>query len=300
MKLALTLTTVEAETEEAVGTDAAEGATNEKGHIRYEHLPLQTKAGHDIYVEVLSNTYWVNHNRLIQFNIRDIEERRAAEIVRLKIEGRLIRAKKMEAIASLAGGMAHQFNNALFVIAANFNLLEANAPKLAILDWMMPERDGAEVCRRIRKIKTSIPTYIILLTALGSKKDIIKGFEVGADDYVVKPFDNDELQARIKAGHRIIELQTALAEKEKLQDVMEMAGAVCHELNQPLQSISIYSEILMMDIDKKNPTYEKIKEIKGQVDRMGEITKKLMHITKYETKGYLRGQIIDIDKASKQ
>ena len=78
-----------------------------------------------------------------------------------------------------------------------------------------------------------------------------------------------------------------------------MAGAVCHEFNQPLQSISTYSELLMMEIDKKNPTYEKIKEIKGQVARMGGITKKLMHITKYETKGYLMGQIIDIDKASK-
>ena len=78
-----------------------------------------------------------------------------------------------------------------------------------------------------------------------------------------------------------------------------MSDAVCHELNQPLQSISTYSELLMMDMDKENPSYEKITVIKGQVDRMGEITKKLMHITKYETKGYLRGQIIDIDKASK-
>jgi hypothetical protein len=111
-----------------VETDAAGGATNEKGHIRYEHRPLQTKEGCHTYVEVLSNTYWVNHNRLIQFNIRDIKERREAEIVRLKIEGRLRRAKEMEAIAALAGGMAHHFNNALFVIAANFNLPEANAP----------------------------------------------------------------------------------------------------------------------------------------------------------------------------
>ena len=87
--------------------------------------------------------------------------------------------------------------------------------------------------------------------------------------------------------------------REKLQCIIEMSGAVCHELNQPLQSISTYSELLMMDIDKENPSYEQIKKIKGQVDRMGEITKKLMNITKYETKGYPMGQIIDIDKASK-
>ena len=89
-------------------------------------------------------------------------------------------------------------------------------------------------------------------------------------------------------------------QREKLQGVLEMSGAVCHELNQPLQSISTYSELLMMDIDTENPSYEQIKKIKGQVDRMGEITKKLMRVTKYETKDYLRGQIIDIDKASKQ
>jgi hypothetical protein len=65
-KLALTLTIVEAETEEAVETDAAGGVTNEKGHIRYEHPPLQTKEGRYIHVEVLSNTHWINHKRLIQ------------------------------------------------------------------------------------------------------------------------------------------------------------------------------------------------------------------------------------------
>jgi signal transduction histidine kinase len=95
------------------------------------------------------------------------------------------------------------------------------------------------------------------------------------------------------------EKEAARIETEKLIAVIEMAGAVCHEFNQPLQSISTYSELLMMDMDTKNPTYEKIKEIKGQVDRMGKITKKLMNITKYETKDYLMGQIIDIDEASK-
>ncbi len=156
-----------------------------------------------------------------------------------------------------------------------------NAPKLAILDWMMPEIDGAEVCRRLRKIETSTPTYIILLTSFGSKKDIIKGLEAGADDYITKPFDNDELHARIKAGRRIIELQVALAEKEKFKGVLEIPRAVCHEMNEPLQVAGILSELILSDMASDYPLYATIGKIKGQIDRMGTITKNLMHVTKY-------------------
>ena len=177
-------------------------------------------------------------------------------------------------------------------------LQSTDAPKLVILDWMMPGMDGIEVCRKLRQMETIIPTYVILLTALDDKKDLIEGFDVGADDYIAKPFDNDELRARINVGRRIIGLQTTLAEKEKLQGVIEMAGAVCHEMNQPIQAISGFSELLMMDIEDDSPFYKKIKGIQEQTERMGEITKKLMSITKYETKDYLKRKIVDIDRSS--
>ena len=77
-----------------------------------------------------------------------------------------------------------------------------------------------------------------------------------------------------------------------------MAGAVCHELNQPLQVVSGNTELLLMDITEDNPLYGNIKTIKEQVHLMGEITKKLMKVTKYRTKDYLTSKIIDIDKAS--
>ena len=88
-------------------------------------------------------------------------------------------------------------------------------------------------------------------------------------------------------------------EREKLEGILELAGAVCHELNQPLQSISGYSELLLMDMDDSHPLYARIAKIKQQVNRMGEITSKLMGIATYETKDYLSGKIIDIDKAAK-
>ena len=92
--------------------------------------------------------------------------------------------------------------------------------------------------------------------------------------------------------------EEAQVEKEKLSAVIETAGAVCHEINQPLMVISGYSEILQMDLSEDNPQYEILKNISDQICRLGEITKKLRCITKYKTKSYLKGNIIDIDEAS--
>ncbi len=177
-------------------------------------------------------------------------------------------------------------------------LLDADAPKLVLHDWMKPDKDGIEVCHMVRQKETT-PSYIILLTGKGNKTDITKGLESGADDYIVKPYDIGELQARINGGQRMIGLQNVLTEKEKLNGVIEMAGAVCHEMNQPLQVISGLSELLLMDVTQNNPLYKNIQGIKDQIDRMGGITKKLMNITRYETKDYLKGSIVDIDKSSK-
>ena len=90
----------------------------------------------------------------------------------------------------------------------------------------------------------------------------------------------------------------ALVEKEKLQGIIEISGAICHELSQPIQVISGNSELVLMEILKDNPIYENIRIIKEQAIYMGEITKKLRNITKYQTKEYLKSKIVDIDKAS--
>jgi signal transduction histidine kinase len=90
-------------------------------------------------------------------------------------------------------------------------------------------------------------------------------------------------------------------QREKLQGVLELAGAVCHELNQPIQAIAGHSELALMDLPKDNPLYERIRTINEQINKMGDITKKLMEITRYETEDYIGGtKIIDIDKASKK
>ena len=92
-------------------------------------------------------------------------------------------------------------------------LREKDAPRIAILDWMMPGLDGIEVCRHVRALTSPDTPYLILLTAKGSKTDIVNGLQAGADDYIVKPFDREELRARVQAGARILTLQASLASR---------------------------------------------------------------------------------------
>lgn len=173
-------------------------------------------------------------------------------------------------------------------------------PRLILLDWMLPEMDGIELCETIRASTSGAETsYIILLTARAEKRDVVAGLQAGADDYIVKPFNSDELRVRINAGKRIIELQDALDRRAKIQGVLEMAGAVCHEMNQPLQAITGYLDLIMMEEDSRGQVYERLRLMRDQVNRMGLITRKLMRITTYETREYTQGtKIIDIDKSA--
>ena len=92
-------------------------------------------------------------------------------------------------------------------------LQSADAPRLALLDWMMPEMDGIDICKSVRSVPTDSPPYIILLTAKTSKESIVEGLDSGADDYVTKPFDRAELFARLQVGCRILELQSTLTDR---------------------------------------------------------------------------------------
>jgi sigma-B regulation protein RsbU (phosphoserine phosphatase) len=100
-------------------------------------------------------------------------------------------------------------------------LQQADNPTLAILDWMMPELDGPSICRRIRSERPAANLYLIVLTSLERRQDIITGLDAGADDYIVKPFHADELHARINVGMRVISLRERLdARVAELQDAL--------------------------------------------------------------------------------
>ncbi len=101
-------------------------------------------------------------------------------------------------------------------------LEQPDAPMLAILDWMMPKMEGAEICRKFRQLPHSEITYIIMLTSKGSKNDIVEGLKAGANDYITKPFDHDELHARIQVGKKMVQLQKSLEKRvRELQEAIE-------------------------------------------------------------------------------
>lgn len=92
-------------------------------------------------------------------------------------------------------------------------LRRPDAPQIAVLDWMMPNLDGLDVCRAVRAAKRPTEPYLIILTARSSQEDVIRGLQAGADDYLTKPIDRGELEMRLQVAVRVISLQQRLAER---------------------------------------------------------------------------------------
>jgi len=98
-----------------------------------------------------------------------------------------------------------------------------DAPELAVLDWMMPGVEGIEICRRLRTTPGFELVYVILVTSRGGKEDLSYGLAAGANDYITKPFDPVELQARVRVGERMVRLQRSLAAR-----ITEVEAALAH------------------------------------------------------------------------
>jgi len=103
-------------------------------------------------------------------------------------------------------------------------LARDDAPRIAILDWMMPEIDGLEVCRRVHASKPERPPYLIMLTTRGSKDDLSAGLRAGANDYIAKPFSTNELIARLDVGCRFVALEDRFA--AKVQELERAAAQI--------------------------------------------------------------------------
>jgi PAS domain S-box-containing protein len=130
-----------------------------------------------------------------------------------------------------------------------WELFEEQRPRIVVSDWMMPEISGIELCKRIRAFPNEMYTYIIIMTVKDRKKDILAGFAAGADDYMVKPFDVRELQARINTGVRLLNLEDRhknlqgklVASRNKIRTVFD---ALTEEI------ISVDRDINLMSINE--------------------------------------------------
>jgi len=101
-----------------------------------------------------------------------------------------------------------------------------NAPEIAILDWEMPgNMDGLEVCRQVKELERPYPIYVIMLTAHHERENILGGFAAGADDYISKPFDENELRARVLVAERLVNAQKQLSRSnEELRAIIDQFG----------------------------------------------------------------------------
>lgn len=151
-------------------------------------------------------------------------------------------------------------------------LRQQDAPKLAILDWMMPSMDGVQVCRKIREQTERPYVYILMLTAKDRKQNIVEGIEAGADEYLTKPFDAHELRAHLHAARRILDLQEALIRARE-----ELRIQATHD---PLTGLWNHAEILdrlRVELDRAQRQGTPVGLVMADVDHFKRINDTLGH-----------------------
>jgi two-component system cell cycle response regulator len=157
-------------------------------------------------------------------------------------------------------------------------LQREDGPQMAVLDWMMPGMDGIELCRRIRGRDQGPHCYVVLLSAKDDKQDVVAGLEAGADDYLTKPFDVDELRARVRAGKRILDLQAALI---LAHDDLQFAAA--HDPLTGLWNRGAILDLLKREVSRRQRNGDPLGVIMSDIDYFKKIN---------DTHGHLVGDAV--------
>jgi two-component system, cell cycle response regulator len=152
-------------------------------------------------------------------------------------------------------------------------LFKLDAPRLALLDWVMPELDGPSVCRAVRKRSEQAYVYILLLTSKDSKEEIVVGLESGADDYLTKPFHNDELRARLRVGERILMLEDRLVEARE-----NMRFRATHDQLTALLNRGAILDLLGRELHRSARENKSTAILLGDVDHFKQVNDTLGHM----------------------
>ncbi len=152
-------------------------------------------------------------------------------------------------------------------------LTRDDAPRIAVLDWMMPGMDGVTICRKLRHLEKQQYVYIILLTARTEKEDVIEGLEAGADDYIAKPFNVNELKVRVRAGSRIITLQEDLMAALTASEYQASHDALTSLLNR-----KAILELLNRELARAERDYSAVSLIMADLDYFKRINDSYGHL----------------------
>jgi len=152
-------------------------------------------------------------------------------------------------------------------------LQSQDPPDLAVLDWVMPGMDGIEVCRTIRQGKLEPYIYVVLLTGQDSRTDMLAGFAAGADDYIFKPFEPEELKARVQTGARIAELQQQLVTTREQLRFQGLRDSLTHVLNR-----MAFFEVYEREVSRARRSGSSLALIMGDVDHFKRINDQFGHV----------------------
>jgi sigma-B regulation protein RsbU (phosphoserine phosphatase) len=167
-------------------------------------------------------------------------------------------------------------------------ILKTFSPKVVLADWTMPVLDGLALCNILKNDESNKLIYFIILTARSSLKDRIMGLDVGADDFLVKPVENQELLARIRSGIRIFNLQSELRNIEHSKAVVEMACTIGHKINNPLSSLVLSVKNIENEIAKedKSKFQEDFSSVTESIERIKKFVNELIHLQNPEVINY--------------
>ena len=200
----------------------------------------------------------------------------------------------LETLLKRSGYEIRTANNGLEAL----EVLQNFKPHVILADWTMPLMDGVELCDRLRKEEEYKSIYYIILTARGTLRDKIEGLDTGADDFLVKPTDNQELLARIRTGIRITKLQEELREAEHNKALVEMAFTAGHQINNPLASLSLSVENIKQELDEKEfaKIQDDIEIIEEAIKRIKNAADSLKNLQNPKLTDYASGkQMLDLD-----
>jgi len=161
------------------------------------------------------------------------------------------------------------------------------APDIVLTDWMMPEMTGMDLIRALRADAKLRSVYVVLLTSRDGIQDRVAGLEQGADEYLIKPWSDEELLARIQAGLRIQRLQRELADAEHKAALLTMAATLGHEINNPLTVLSAIFQIARRRPGLDPVLLDLLDRCEGQVDRIVDVVTALRHLNDPRVTSYL-------------